>query len=48
MSLAWLTVPEWRVLLEEEGFRVDALYEWFDRRPWRGGEDSIWICRARA
>jgi SAM-dependent methyltransferase len=48
MSLAWLTVEEWRVLLGEEGFVVDALYEWFDRRPWGGGEDSIWICRARA
>jgi SAM-dependent methyltransferase len=48
MSLAWLTVPEWRVLLDQEGFVVDALYEWFDRRAWRGGEDSIWICRARA
>jgi SAM-dependent methyltransferase len=48
MSLAWLTVAEWRVLLGEEGFVVDALYEWFDRRPWGGGEDSIWICRARA
>jgi SAM-dependent methyltransferase len=48
MSLAWLTVAEWRVLLEQEGFVVDELYEWFDRRPWRGGEDSIWICRARA
>jgi SAM-dependent methyltransferase len=48
MSLAWLSVAEWRVLLDQEGFVVEALYEWFDRRPWRGGEDSIWICRAGA
>ncbi len=45
MSLAWLAVPEWKELLREEGFAVDAVYGWFDRSPWRGGEDSIWICR---
>jgi SAM-dependent methyltransferase len=47
MSLAWLSVPEWRALLEDEGWTVDALYGWFDRTPWRGGEDSIWICSRR-
>jgi SAM-dependent methyltransferase len=45
MSLAWLSVPEWRQLLVEEGFVVEALYGWFDRMPWRGGEDSVWVCR---
>jgi SAM-dependent methyltransferase len=45
LSLAWLTVPEWRALLRDEGFVVDAVYGWFDRQPWRGGEDSIWVCR---
>jgi len=45
MSLAWLSVAEWRTLLAEEGFVVEALYGWFDRSPWRGGEDSVWICR---
>jgi len=45
MSLAWLSVPEWQELLREEGFVVEALYGWFDRSPWRGGEDSIWVCR---
>jgi SAM-dependent methyltransferase len=45
MSLAWLSMPEWRRLLSEEGYEVDALYGWFDRSPWTGGEDSIWICR---
>jgi SAM-dependent methyltransferase len=45
MSLAWLSVPEWRTLLDEEGFEVEALYGWFDRSPWSGGEDSVWICR---
>ncbi len=45
MSLAWLSVAEWRGVLADEGFLVDALYGWFDRSPWRGGEDSVWVCR---
>ena len=45
MSLAWLSVGEWKDLLREEGFVVDAVYGWFDRQPWRGGEDSVWVCR---
>jgi len=45
MSLAWLSVAEWSELLREEGFVVDALYGWFDRSPWSGGEDSVWVCR---
>jgi SAM-dependent methyltransferase len=47
MSLAWLSVGEWRALLHETGFEVDALYGWFDREPWSGGEDSVWICSRR-
>ena len=27
------------------GLRVEALYGWFDRSPWAGGEDSVWVCR---
>ncbi|HEY6961898.1 MAG TPA: class I SAM-dependent methyltransferase [Gaiellaceae bacterium] len=45
MSLAWLSVAEWSDLLREEGFVVDAVYGWFDRSPWRGGEDAIFVCR---
>jgi SAM-dependent methyltransferase len=45
LSLAWLSVPEWRILLAEEGFAVEAHYGWFDRTPWSGHEDSIWVCR---
>ena len=43
MALAWLSPPEWRALLERAGFRVEAHYGWFDRRPWDGGEDSVWV-----
>jgi len=45
MALAWLSAEEWRALLERAGFEVEALYGWFDRRPFRGGEDMVWIAR---
>jgi len=48
MELAWVSQPEWRHLLEQAGFTVDACYGWFDRRPWTGEEDSIWIASRRA
>jgi SAM-dependent methyltransferase len=45
MALAWLSADEWRALLERAGFEVEALYGWFDRRPFTGGEDMVWIGR---
>ena len=45
MSLSWLSVDEWRSLLDRTGFEVEALYGWFDGSPYRGGEDSVWVCR---
>jgi SAM-dependent methyltransferase len=45
MALGWLTADEWRALLERAGFEVEVLYGWFDRRPFRGGEDMVWIAR---
>jgi len=48
MSLAWLSIREWVELLMDEGFVVEALYGWFDRSPWAGGEDSVWVCRRHA
>ena len=47
LSLAWLSVAEWRELLGDEGFVVEGLYGWFDRTPWAGHEDSILVCRRR-
>ncbi len=46
MELAWLSPSEWRVLLEGAGFEVEACYGWFDRSPYRGGEDTVWIARS--
>jgi SAM-dependent methyltransferase len=45
MVLAWLSADEWRALLERAGFEVEALHGWFDRRPFKGGEDMVWIAR---
>ena len=45
MTLAWLSPDEWRRLLERAGFEVEAHYGWFDKRPYRGGEDSVWVAR---
>jgi SAM-dependent methyltransferase len=48
MSLAWLAPEEWRALLLGAGYEIEAHYGWFDRRRWRGGEDSVWIARRPA
>jgi SAM-dependent methyltransferase len=45
MSLSWLSVDEWRSLLERTGFEVESMYGWFDGSRYRGGEDSVWVCR---
>jgi SAM-dependent methyltransferase len=47
LSLAWISMSEWRELLGSEGFVVEGLYGWFDGTPWAGHEDSIWVCRKR-
>jgi SAM-dependent methyltransferase len=45
MELAWVSPDEWRRLLHETGFEVLAHFGWFDRRAYRGGEDSVWVAR---
>jgi SAM-dependent methyltransferase len=46
MRLAWLDAHEWPALLENAGFGIDSCYGWFDRRPYSGGEDTIWVTHA--
>jgi SAM-dependent methyltransferase len=48
LELAWLSSGEWADLLERAGFEVEACYGWFDRSPYRGGEDSAWVARRPA
>jgi SAM-dependent methyltransferase len=45
MGLSWISPAEWRLLLDRAGFVVEACFGWFDRRPYTGGEDSVWIAR---
>ena len=48
MRLAWLSPPEWRRLIELAGLELEAIFGWFDRRAYSGGEDCIWIARRPA
>jgi SAM-dependent methyltransferase len=43
MHLAWLDSTRWQSLLDAERFAVEACYGWFDRSPYFGGEDTIWV-----
>ena len=45
MTLWWVEPERWHSLLAEAGFEVLSCYGWFDRRPFAGGEDSVWIAR---
>jgi SAM-dependent methyltransferase len=47
MELAWLSQPEWSGLLEQSGFAAQACYGWFDRSPYDGGPDMVFIASAR-
>jgi SAM-dependent methyltransferase len=45
MRLAWLPPERWRGLLAQAGLEVVSLYGWFDRRPYTGAEDTVWVAR---
>ncbi len=45
MTLFWLSADEWGALLARAGFEAEACFGWFDRRPYEGGEDAIWLAR---
>ena len=44
-GLHWLSSTEWLELLDDAAFEVEALYGWFDSRPYAGDEDMIFVCR---
>lgn len=44
-TLHWLDRGDWEQLIARAGLVVEALYGWFDRRPYGGEEDMIWVCR---
>jgi SAM-dependent methyltransferase len=45
MTLSWLEPERWHSLLVEAELDVLACYGWFDRRPYTGGEDTVWVAR---
>ena len=45
MQLWWLEPERWLALLGDAGFEVEHVYGWFDRRPYAGGEDTVFIAR---
>jgi SAM-dependent methyltransferase len=47
MTLWWLEPARWHALLAEAELEVEACYGWFDRRPYEGGEDTVWIASRR-
>ncbi|HUG65565.1 MAG TPA: class I SAM-dependent methyltransferase [Gaiellaceae bacterium] len=45
-GLHWLSAPEWLRLLDEAALEVEALYGWFDARPYDEEEDMVFVtCR---
>ena len=45
MALHWLGISDWLRLIGQAGLEVEAIYGWFDRRPYAGEEDMIFVCR---
>jgi SAM-dependent methyltransferase len=46
ISLWWSTRAEWEGLLDVAGLEVEALYSWFDRRPFdEQSEEMVWVAR---
>lgn len=49
ISLWWVSRSEWEGLIDVSGLEIEALYGWFDRRPF--GEESrelVWVVRKSA
>ena len=45
MALAWLLRRRVARAARGRGFEVEACYGWFDRTPFTGGDDTVWIAR---
>ena len=49
LSLWWVTRSEWEGLLDVSGLETEALYGWFDRRPFDdASREFVWIARKPA
>ncbi len=48
-SLWWTTRSEWEGLIDVAGLEAEALYGWFDRRPFdEQSEEMVWVARKPA
>jgi SAM-dependent methyltransferase len=46
ISLWWITRGEWEGLLDVSGLETEALYGWFDRRPFDAdSREFVWVAR---
>ena len=46
ISLWWVTRSEWEGLIDVAGLEVEALYGWFDRRPFdESSREFVWVAR---
>jgi SAM-dependent methyltransferase len=46
ISLWWVTRSEWEGLIDIAGLEIEALYGWFDRRPFdETSEEFVWVAR---
>jgi ubiquinone/menaquinone biosynthesis C-methylase UbiE len=49
ISLWWATKNEWLGLIDVAGLEVEALYGWFDRRPYdKASREFVWVARKPA
>lgn len=49
VSLWWATRSEWEGLLDVSGLETEALYGWFDRRPFdEESREFVWVARKPA
>lgn len=49
LSLWWVARSEWEALLDIAGLEVEALYGWFDRRPFDDtSREFVWVVRKPA
>jgi SAM-dependent methyltransferase len=49
LSLWWVTRSEWEGLVDVAGLETEALYGWFDRRPFdEESEEFVWVTRRPA
>jgi SAM-dependent methyltransferase len=49
LSIWWCTHSEWEGLLDVAGLETDALYGWFDKRPFdERAKEFVWIARKPA